>query len=164
VGKHPPFIIIRKPYTDEAESISELLASYAQKGIVLPRTVDEIRNSLETWLVAEYDNKIVGAVSRYDYGQKLLEIRSLVVSNDYSKQGIGSILVKLMIRELQREGKEKLFVLTYSPEFFKKNGFLEVPKGSLPEKIWKDCINCVNKDSCGETALIFAHSRILSRH
>ncbi|PKL17488.1 MAG: GNAT family N-acetyltransferase, partial [Spirochaetae bacterium HGW-Spirochaetae-5] len=30
-----------------------------------------------------------------------------------------------------------------------------VPKDDFPEKIWKDCDNCKDKDKCGETALIY---------
>lgn len=152
------FVVIRKPYVEESEQISEILAHNARQGLVLKRDEDEIRNSIDTFLVADLHNEIIGVVSRYDYGQGLMEIRSLAVADLYKKYGIGSVLVKTMIRIIRRDGGRKIFALTYTPEFFRKNSFSEVPKESLPEKIWKDCRFCKDKDNCGETALVLKDS------
>ncbi len=150
------FIIIRKPFVEEAEAISALMAINAEKGLVLPRSVDDIRNAIDIFLAAELDGRIVGAVSRYDYGQHLMEIRSLVVADDVGKLGIGTMLLKVLIRNLHHEGANRIFALSYSPYFFRRNGFIEVPRESLPEKIWKDCQFCKDRDNCGETALLYA--------
>ncbi|MDR3237682.1 MAG: GNAT family N-acetyltransferase [Spirochaetia bacterium] len=149
------FIIVRKPFVDEAEAINALMRAHADKGVLLQRDVDEIRNAIDTFIVAELNEKVIGAVSRYDYGQGLIEVRSLVVDDEHGKGGIGSVLVKNLIRVLLRDGAKKIFALSYSPDFFKKNGFIEVPKETLPEKIWKDCRFCKDRDNCGETALVY---------
>ena len=149
------YIIIRKPFVDEAEIISRLMKKHIERGILIQRDTDEIRNAIDTFLVAELEDRIIGAVSRYDYGQGLMEVRSLVVSDEYGKSGIGSILVRALIKTIEREGAVKIFALTYSPDFFRKNSFFDVQKETLPEKIWKDCQFCKNRDNCGETALVY---------
>jgi amino-acid N-acetyltransferase len=97
----------------------------------------------------------VGCVSYYDYGQNLYEIRSLAVKAEYEKKGLGSKLVAAIITAIPANPLPKIFALSYSPEFFKKNNFFEVAKETLPEKIWKDCSKCVNLENCDETALVY---------
>ena len=150
------FIVIRKPFVEDAETISALIRFHADKGVVLPRDEDEVRNAIDTFLVAEFEDEIIGSVSRYDYGRGLFEIRSLVVTDKHGKAGIGSILLQSMIKNLIRDGAQKIFALSYSPDFFRKNGFEEVPRETLPEKIWKDCRFCKDVDNCGETALVYS--------
>lgn len=151
------------PALGDAEAIRHLMGEYARSGIILERSIEDIRASLGSFLIAKHDTQVIGIVSRHDYGQKLVEIRSLAVEKEYSGMDIGATLLESMISLIRNEDDMKIFALSYAPGFFKKNGFIEVPKGSLPEKIWKDCISCPDKDNCGETALIYSESRIKER-
>jgi len=161
--KKPSFIFIVPPSPDDADSIRHLMHEYASSGIILQRTLDDIRDSIDSFLVAKHKNRVIGIIARVDYGQKLIEIRSLAVDKKYSGQDVGTMLLEAMITAVKKDGDHKIFALSYAPEFFQKNGFIEVPKGSLPEKIWKDCISCPDKENCGETALSYSQSRIISR-
>lgn len=147
--------IIRKPYPNEASAIKRLMAVHAESGLLLQRDEEEIREAIKTFLIAELDKKIIGSVSGYGYDSGLFEIRSLVVAEEYGGYGVGSVLLKRLIAELKEKKARKIFALSYSPEFFRKNGFHDVPKETLPEKIWKDCVFCKNRDNCGETALVY---------
>lgn len=161
--KKPTFIFISSPSKEDAEEISTIMNEYARKGIILERPVDEIREYIDSFLVAKNGKEIVGIIARFDYGQKLIEIRSLAVRLEYAGLSIGTHLLEAMIAAIKKDGDYRIFALSYAPDFFKKNGFIEVPKGSLPEKIWKDCINCKDKENCGETALIHSESKIKAR-
>jgi amino-acid N-acetyltransferase len=146
---------VRHALKRDIEQIRTLIKFYADKGLILDRDSNDIAQSLDMFLVAEKKNKIYGVISFHDYGARLKEIRSLAVEKKWEKNGIGSTLLKKIIDTLKKRYPEsKIFVLTYSPLFFKKYGFIEVDRDSLPEKIWKDCKNCKQKDNCGETALI----------
>jgi len=147
---------IREAGPSDVESIFRLLAPYSLENIILERSREDIANSIDKFLVAAYDTGIVGTVSHYDYGPMLKEVRSLAVRKGLGGRGIGSELVRGLLGALH--GKfpgAKIFVLTCSPGFFSRLGFVEVAKESLPEKIWKDCDHCKNRDNCGETALVF---------
>lgn len=146
---------IRPALEEDIPCILNILQPFASKGIILPRTSEEIRDSLQYFFVAEKSDSICGVVSYHDYGPKLKEIRSLAVLQAETGKGLGSTLVQWLSEYLiQQYPDSKIFVLTYSPEFFKKLEFKEVDKDLLPEKIWKDCQNCPNRDHCTETALI----------
>ena len=143
---------------EDLDSAYDLINFYADQGIVLPRSKKNILKEIENFLVARINNQFVGIISFYDYGPNLKEIRSLVVKKNFSNQNIGSSLLINLVNKIIKKNLEqipKIFVLTFSPKFFEKNGFCKVEKSYFPEKIWKDCQKCKNKDDCGETALIY---------
>ncbi len=151
---------IREATAADVKSIYRLLHPYAQENIILERSRAEIAKSIDKFLVAADNSDLIGAVSYYDYGPVLKEVRSLAVRKDLWKSGTGSALVRgLLARLLDRFPGAKIFVLTYSPGFFGRLGFAEVPKETLPEKIWKDCDHCKNRENCGETALVFVKDK-----
>jgi amino-acid N-acetyltransferase len=148
--------IIRIAEAGDAEAIYRLLKYYSDQGRILERSKDEIESIINHFHIAEINGEIIGIISCYDYEERLKEIRSLAVAPDMYHQGIGSMLLNYLIRKLSTAEGVKIFALSYVPEFFKKNGFVEVPKETLPEKIWKDCSTCTHRDTCGETAIVFA--------
>lgn len=150
-----PIQSIRAAVPEDIAAIHAIIQDYADEGIILARTVDEIREHLASFLVAETDEGIIGVIAYYDYGYGLKEIRSLCVRRDVVRSGIGSKLLAAMIGKLRDQGRPRIFVLSYSPGFFRKNGFREVSMDSLPEKIWKDCLTCHHYEDCNETALEF---------
>ena len=150
-------ITIRKAISADAEHILALLSPYVKKGILLPRSKEEIEKSSDTFTVAIANEKIIGVVSHYKYNNKLFEIRSLAVSSRHHHKGIGKQLVAHAIEDILLQHKDaKIFCLTYKPSFFKKAGFIVVAKETLPDKIWKDCQYCQHKDNCTETAMVYS--------
>ena len=152
---------VRNAAPDDVDTIFNILKPYTEEGIVLALSNNEISNRIDNFLVAQYSKEIIGVVSFYDYGKNLKEIRSLAVKKDFFKKGIGRILVETLVKRLLNNFPgAKIFVLSYYPDFFKKLGFQIIEREELPEKIWKDCQNCKNKDNCGETALILSSKEI----
>ncbi len=146
---------IDKALPADIDSIYTIIKSYADLDIVLERKWDEISGFLETFLVARHAGGIEGVISYFDYGPDLKEVRSLCVANNRIRKGIGSLLLKKLLDDIYRvNSATRIFVLTYNPGFFKRNNFIEVEKDSLPEKIWKDCDNCTNRENCREIAMI----------
>ncbi|MBN1499148.1 MAG: GNAT family N-acetyltransferase [Spirochaetes bacterium] len=147
---------IKKAKLEDVSRIRSILTEFVEKQIILDRTEKEISEELSRFYIAEEEDSITGTVSYHDYGISLKEIRSLVVKTEKQGSGTGRLLVQTAISDILKSNPEsKIFTLTYVPEFFKKLNFIEVDKNTLPEKIWKDCNNCVQKDNCGETALIY---------
>ncbi len=153
---------IRSAEAGDIDSMYELMKYYSDREIILKRTREEILESLDHFFVAVNFRDITGVISFYDYGPHLKEIRSLCVRESHMGRSIGSALVRFMIMHLTRENSPKVFVLTYSPGFFEKNGFTRIPKDTLPEKIWKDCNICKNRDNCREIAMFFDRESALS--
>ena len=148
---------IRPAVVDDAPAIYALLATFSTEGKLLPRPVADIQARIANFLVSEQDGMIAACGALRDFGNNLNEIRSLAVRRDLAGQGIGSRLVKALLKKAEeRTGGERghVFALTYRVEFFKRLGFRVIDKYTFPPKIWSDCCVCPRKDHCDETAVV----------
>jgi amino-acid N-acetyltransferase len=151
--------VVRKATDVDIDSIHEIINAYAGDGTLLSRSLDDIASAIGNFYVAEVGGSIAGVITFHDYGDHLKEVRSLAVKKQFLRKGIGSMLLRKLIADLMAANSPTLFVLTYAPEFFKKNGFVEINMDTLPEKIWKDCMYCMNYATCSEIALLHDGSR-----
>ena len=148
-------MIYRKARFQDAETIYNLIYDYAQKGEMLARSRNTIYETMRDMVVAENgDGEVVGVGGLHITWDSLAEVRSIAVSPKYKRHGIGSGIVKELIREGKEMGVKKIFTLTYKPQFFVTLGFREVKKEDLPHKVWKECIDCPKFPDCDETAMI----------
>ncbi|MCZ8518692.1 MULTISPECIES: N-acetyltransferase [Paenibacillus] len=144
----------RKAVEQDIDNLYHIIQGYAEKGIMLPRTRETLKAQLDTFVVAEIDDELVGCGSLTRLGQDLVEIRSLGVTEGYKGQGIGKAIVSLLEREAREQGIPKLMALTYEVTFFERSGFSVVPKEIFPEKVWRDCIHCKKQHCCDEIAVL----------
>jgi len=138
---------------DDVEAIHALLSPFAESHIILPRTRDNIFQHLQEFVVAIYDEELVGVVAVHIYGSNLAEIRSLVVRENMHGLGIGRLLIEGCEKWALQLGVARIFALTYVPEFFAKMGFPRVPRESLPHKVWTVCVHCEKFTDCDEVAV-----------
>lgn len=148
--------MIRKATLTDTRDIHHLLFGFAKDGLVLPRSLAEIYESIRDFHVDEIDGRVVGVVALSLYWEDLAEVRSLAVDPDFGGRGIGRALVEACVTEGRSLGLKQLFALTYQPEFFSRLGFEPVEKSDLPQKIWRDCMKCAKFPDCDELAFIFA--------
>ncbi len=147
--------MIRKARMGDVKAIQKLIAEYARKGDMLPRSLSEIYENLRDYFVCVEDGgEVVGSAAIHIMWEDLAEVRSLAVRGDRMGQGVGTKLVEACISEAILLGIARVFALTYKPEFFEKLGFQRVDKAQLPQKIWTDCLKCSKFPDCDEIALV----------
>ena len=144
----------RKARLRDAAAIHALIADYAAEGVLLPRTEENVREHLSTFLVLEEKSKIAGCVSLENYGSDLAEIRSLAVSPEIRGRGLGGRLVEFALEEARLKKIARVFAVTHAPEFFVHHGFAASSRRALPEKIERDCRTCPKAKSCKLIAVI----------
>lgn len=146
---------VRKAQEADIPEIHTLLEHYADQGIVLRRSREDILQNLDNFFIAEIDGHIRGCSAIRDFGNDLLEVRSLVVTPEFQGQGLGRAIVGAIVEAVGKtRPKWRLFTLTGRPEFFAKQGFRTVAREMFPEKIWSDCRNCPKNSCCDEVAMI----------
>ncbi len=145
---------IRKAKIADLKQAHKLINDYAKKEEMIPRSLSELYENVRDFIVCEYNGNICGVCALHIMWEDLAEIRSLAVDREYQKVGIGKDLVKQCLKEAKALGLKKVFALTYHPEFFKKIGFVDIDKSSLPQKIWGDCLRCPRFPGCDEHAVI----------
>ena len=146
--------VCRKATPDDVDTLTQLIAGYAEKGVMLPRSRELLARQIDTFAVAELEGEVVGCGSLCRLGSDLVEIRSLGISEVLKGYGIGSKLVDFLIEEAKRQGIPKVMALTYAVAFFEKNGFRVVDKEIFPEKVWTDCVHCPKQHCCDEIAVL----------
>jgi len=146
--------MLRKAKIDDVKEIQKLLMVYASRGEMLSRSLSELYESLRDFYVCEEGGKLLGVTALHIVWDDLAEVRSVAVSEDACRSGIGSRLVQACIAEARQLGLKRLFCLTYRPDFFSKHGFRLSDKSELPHKVWGDCIKCVKFPDCDENAMI----------
>ncbi len=146
--------MIRKATLKDISFILEIIKPYADSGKMLPRPLNDLYEHIRDFSVYDKDNTILGIVALHVSWQDIAEIRSLAIREGSVSFGIGTALTKFCLEEARSLNVNKVFVLTYTPEFFKKLGFKPIEKEKLPQKIWMDCVKCSKFPSCDEQALI----------
>lgn len=148
-------LTVREAMESDIGKIHELLTIYSKKAVVLARSEEDIRFYLGNFLVAEADGVVRGCAAVRDFGNDLLEVRSMVVDPEFQGKGIGRAMGEALIAGLRVKRKKfRLFSLTYQVEFFKALGFRIVDRDQFPEKIWSDCAKCPKNDCCDEVAML----------
>ncbi len=138
----------------DVKTINALISAYAERDRMLFRSMADIYENLQTFIVMELDGVVAGCCSLEVVWSDLAEIKSLAVDAGHKDKGIGRALVAAAVRQARDLGLPKVFALTLEPEFFKKQGFQQVRKEELPMKVWSDCARCPKQQHCDEIAVV----------
>lgn len=150
---------IRPATVHDARAIHALVTYYAEFDRMLFRSLADIYENLQTFLIAEEDGKLAGCCALQVIWSDLAEIKSLAVEKDFAGKGIGKQLVKSAMDVARNMGISKIFALTLEPGFFQKLGFEVVNNDLLPMKVWRDCAKCSKQENCDEIAVIYDLSK-----
>jgi amino-acid N-acetyltransferase len=147
---------IRKAVAADIETVHKLVNFFANEGLLLPRSLSELYEHLRDYFVLEMDpgGIVQGVCGLGICWNDLAEIESLAIAEAQQGKGFGRRLVEECLKEARILELNRVFTLTYVPEFFRKLGFKEIDKSLLPQKIWADCLKCPKFPNCDETALM----------
>ena len=99
--------------------------------------------------------ELAGCGALHFYTPQMAELRSLAVVETAKASGIGREIVGALLEEAREYGLDVVFAFTYVAPFFEKCGFRVVDRGSLPLKVWKDCLRCPQLNCCDEVAMVY---------
>jgi amino-acid N-acetyltransferase len=150
----PTAPIVHAAEPQDAPTITMLINHYAALGDMLPRKEESVRQNLLEFIVAVSDGRVIACGALHHWDEQSAEVRSLAVSEAYAGQGLGRLIVNRLVAMGIERGYDYTFALTLKVEFFDKVGFHVVPKHTLPQKIWGDCIICPFLYNCRETAVM----------
>jgi amino-acid N-acetyltransferase len=155
-----PSYSVRPAGFEDAQTIVALIKEYPQE--LLARPLSDVVQNIDRFLVCETDGRIVGTASWQilpEIGTPRnvsVEIKSLAVGKEHQRSGVGKALVEEALIRIRALHPKQVVALTFTPDFFRKLGFKEVPKKQLMHKIYLGCINCTKYDSpftCPEVSM-----------
>ena len=166
MNNHEP--VIRKASFSDGPGIFRRIKAHPNE--LVPRPISDIMLNIDRFIVAEVDGEIVGTASwavlpELDTAKNpSIEIQSVSVREDMQKHNLGRRLVEAAIARVAEFKPDQIIVLTFTPPFFAKLGFVPVSKETLMYKLYKGCMNCSKYDSpftCPEVAMAYKPSTIL---
>ncbi len=146
--------MLRKAEIKDVKEIQKLLTHFANRGDMLSRSLSELYEAIRDFYICEEEGRLLGTAALHIVWEDLAEIRSVAVSEEAGRKGVGTQLVQACLDEAREIGLKRVFCLTYKPNFFGKFGFRIVDKSELPHKVWGDCMKCVKFPDCDEIAMV----------
>jgi amino-acid N-acetyltransferase len=157
--------MIRPAEEADVSPILELVNRYAGQDIMLPRTEESVRNTLEDWLVAVEEGPasersaaetppILACGALVPLTNTLAEVRSLAVHESQQGRGLGGYLVLELVQLARMREFEQVCALTLRENFFVRLGFEVVDRWSISPKVWQACIFCRKFHRCDEVAVL----------
>jgi amino-acid N-acetyltransferase len=148
-------VIIRRATLADAPAIAELVNRYAGRGLMLPKSLVQVFESLREFVVAvDAEGHVLGCGALRLMWHDLAEVRSLAVDEAAQGLGVGRRMVDALIDEARQMGLARVFALTYQQRFFEKLGFESCERDIFPQKVWADCRACPKRFCCDEIAML----------
>ena len=111
-------ITLRTALPADAPALHALIASHLEEGRLLPRTLDELSVHAPRFVVAVSEDRIVGCAELAPLSPTVAEVRSLVVSAEARKLGVGVRMVEALGARARSEGYTRLCAFAHDPAFF----------------------------------------------
>ena len=146
---------IRPARVGDVPAIYDLIRTFADRKLMIRRSLGELYESIREFLVAVDDaNRVIGCVALHVFWEDLAELKCLAVADEVQGQGVGRLLVDACWDAALELELDSVFALTYAVGFFERSGYHQIDKAELPHKIWNECVRCPLFPNCQEVALI----------
>ena len=128
--------VVRAAGLADVDEIHQLVEANASRGLLLPRSADDIALVLDDYVVAaDANGRVLGCAALHEYSPSLAEIGSVAVSDTAQGQGLGSIVVRGAEAIARRRGIDEIFALTLADRFFESLGYERTSISRYPEKL-----------------------------
>jgi amino-acid N-acetyltransferase len=137
-----------------------MVNQFAAENIMLPRTEESVRQTINDWLVAvdsdaaPNDPPLLAFGALVPLTDTLVELRSLAVHPSQQGKGLGGHIVNHLVQMARQRGYHQICALTLRENFFVRLGFELVDRWSISPKVWQACIYCPKFHRCDEVAVM----------
>lgn len=114
---------IRPAKTSDVAAITRIAQPLIEQRILLGKELVEIYGAIQEFVVAENLGEVVGFGALHVMWQDLAEVRTLAVSEDSKRKGIGAAMLRELLERAKELGVNRVFCLTFEEEFFRAHGF-----------------------------------------
>src|SRR6478752_6538066 len=127
---------IRSATIDDVGGILSIIEPLEEQGVLVRRSRERLESEIERFVVAEYDNHIIGCAALYAFpGERVGELAALAVHPDFRREGYGEALMNEVEQRARRLKLQRLFVLTTRTSgWFVERGFVESDPSRLPQQ------------------------------
>ena len=136
---------VRAMAQTDIPSVLSIMRPFIESGKLLPRTEEQISNSLEDYVVFEIDGSVHACAALHFYEDGQAEIAAVAVDENYAHMGIGPKLMDNLIEQATQADASSIFIMTtQTADWFEQLGFEEDKIETIPEErraIWNRARN-----------------------
>ncbi len=127
---------LRSATIDDVGGILSIIEPLEEQGILVRRSRERLESEIERFIVAEYDNHIIGCAALYAFpGERAGELAALAVHPDFRREGYGEALMQEIEQRARKLRLSSLFVLTTkTAHWFLERGFRNAEIADLPQQ------------------------------
>jgi amino-acid N-acetyltransferase len=127
---------IRSATIDDVGGILAIIAPLEVEGVLVRRSRERLEAEIERFVVAEYDNHIIGCAALYAFPEERVgELAALAVHPDFRREGYGEALMQEIEQRARRLKLATIFVLTTrTAHWFLERGFRTATIAELPQQ------------------------------
>lgn len=127
---------LRNATIDDVGGILAVIEPLEEQGVLVRRSRERLESEIERFVVAEYDNRIIGCAALYAFPEeKIGELAALAVEPDFRREGYGEALMREIEARARKLKLAELFVLTTrTAHWFLERGFRAAAVADLPQQ------------------------------
>jgi amino-acid N-acetyltransferase len=127
---------MRTATIDDVGGILSIIEPLEEQGVLVRRSRERLESEIERFVVAEYDNHIIGCAALYAFpGERVGELAALAVHPDFRREGYGEALMNEIEQRARKLKLANLFVLTTkTAHWFVERGYRTGSVADLPQE------------------------------
>ena len=131
-----PLAHMRNATIDDVQGILSIIGPLEEQGVLVRRSRERLEAEIERFVVAEYDNQIIGCAALYAFPEERVgELAALAVHPDFRREGYGEALMQEIETRARKLKLAALFVLTTrTAGWFLERGFRPATIADLPRQ------------------------------
>ena len=127
--------VVRNATRADVDQIWELVSCYAAAGLMLPRTIEQVRMAVDNYVVASMGSRVVACAALDEYSPSLAEVSSVAVAKSEHGKGLGTEVVLGVERLARARDIGEIFALSLSDRFFLSLDYEATSISRYPEKL-----------------------------
>jgi amino-acid N-acetyltransferase len=134
-AQEPQRPVVRPAIRGDIDAILELVSCYAEQGLMLPRTREQVAMNIDNYVVAISGTRVVACAALDEYSPSLAEVSSVAVARSEHGKGLGTEVVLGVERLARARDINEIFALSLSDRFFLSLDYSPTSISRYPEKL-----------------------------
>ena len=132
---------MKKYFINETDEYEKLVSFFIENELEFTEEdAEEVPTDLvKCWQITDEDDNLLGAfVPAKREGEFICD--GIAIDEELRGTGLGTKLLRLGLEETIKLGGTRMYLVARAPEFFRKNGFVTVPRQEAPN--FFECLTC----------------------
>ena len=132
---------MKKYFINETDEYEKLVSFFIENELEFTEEdAEEVPTDLvKCWQITDEDDNLLGAfVLAKREGEFICD--GIAIDEELRGTGLGTKLLRLGLEETIKLGGTRMYLVARAPEFFRKNGFVTVPRQEAPN--FFECLTC----------------------